>query len=193
MNECWWQDGGNAGEYGIYARTLRGQAKYHTVKHLYVAFYGLKWISDVVSCMSECYLLLKFYSVLAWMPFVNNTLSTTAALLVVLGEWELAWLKDALLPDRLYSPSSTLCLLGEGVSWIWSRRVGKQCSEGSWEFQLSPAFFSPLPDGSQMFFKAAALSALALFFIFSPVCVSLALLSHIMPPPSVRPSNFPSL
>lgn len=50
-------------------------------------------------------------------------------------------------------PPSTLCLLGEGVSWIWSRRAGKQRSKGSEVFQLSPAFFSPLADGSQMFLK----------------------------------------
>lgn len=50
-------------------------------------------------------------------------------------------------------PPSTLCLLGEGVSWIWSRRAGKQRSKGSEVFQLSPAFFSPLTDGSQMFLK----------------------------------------
>ena len=68
----------------------------------------------------------------------------------------------------------------------------KRCSEGSREFQLSPAFFSPLPDGSQMFFKAAAALAhslhLLFFCRFPPLCVSL--LSHILPPPSACPSNF---
>lgn len=62
-----------------------------------------------------------------------------------------------LLSDRLCSIFFFVSF-GEGVSWIWSRRVGKQYSEGSRVFQLSPAFFSPLPDDSQMFFKAATLS-----------------------------------
>lgn len=76
------------------------------------------------------------------------------------------------LSDRLYSPSSTLCLLGEGVSWIWSRQVGKQCSEESREFQLSPAFFSPLPDGSQMFLKQPISLTLLSFYLFPPLCLS---------------------
>lgn len=78
-------------------------------------------------------------------------------------------------------PPSTLCLLGEGVSWIWSRRAGKQRSKGSEVFQLSPAFFSPLADGSQMFLA----DTLSVFVLFIPP-VSLSLLSRILLASSIQ-------
>lgn len=70
--------------------------------------------------------------------------------------------------------------MGEGVRWIRSRRVCEQCSGGSRAFQLSPAFFSRLPDGSQMFFLAAALSASTPFLSFPS---SASLFFHISCPP----------
>lgn len=69
--------------------------------------------------------------------------------------------------DGLCSPSSTLCLLGEGVSWIRNRRV---CSEGSRAFQLSPAFFPSAPWWLPDVFKGSGAFAL---FLTLPSSVSL--------------------
>lgn len=187
INQCRWQHRGNAGEYSIlYAWTLRGPTKHHMVKLLYVAFYSFEWISaSTASCVSECHLQLTFCNVLT---------SVESESLTIHGPlWQRSVQSEGIRSSQS-SRTLSLCFLincplppllcvfwgKEGVSWIQSRRVRKQCSEGSREFQLSPAFFSPFPDGSQMFFKAATLSVFALF-LYPPPSLCLSLLSHILP------------
>ncbi len=189
INKCRWQRGANTGDDSIGLDI----AWPHRTQQAFICWiYSFKWISDTACFVSECRL---------WWTFCNVLNTDESHLLTIHGwllqrSWSLRGVGAcraqglSLLSDRLYSSSASLCLLGEGVSWIWSRQVRKQCSKGSWEFQLSPAFFSLLPDGSQMFFKAAALSAFALS-VFSP---SVSFSFYIFcPPPSACPSSFLSL
>ena len=160
----------------VYARTSRGRT---TWRSFYVSHFTASNESQTrqVACVHVVYSQLSaVFLTSEGSQCVNDAWSTFTALVVV---WEDQGFFSAL---WLYSPSSTLCLLGEGVSWIWSRRVHKQCSEGSREFQLSPAFFSQLPDGSQMFFEAAAALSLCLRSFSPPPPPRVSLSFHIFCP-----------
>lgn len=97
------------------------------------------------------------------------------------------WEQVSLCRWRVFPHPSLLVSLEEGVSWIWSRRVGKQRSEGSRDFQLIPAFFLWLPDGSQMFWKQFLPLYLLTFIPLSSLSRSVTTYTA---PPSVCPSPF---
>lgn len=109
-----------------------------------------------------------------WIPFVNNAWSTFTAVPVIWREWELAELWTLSAPWQTALTLPLLCVFW-GKVLVGYEADEPASSKGSEVFQLSPAFFSPLADGSQMFLA----DTLSVFVLFIPP-VSLSLLSRIL-------------